>query len=39
MEGNIESIISALQQADFEERIAALTGHDFSPARAVADDD
>ena len=39
MEGNISAIIAALQQADFEERIAALTGHDFSPARAAADED
>ncbi len=35
MEGNIEPIITALQQADYEEKLAALTGHDFAP-RGVA---
>ena len=40
MEGNIEPVIVALQKADYEEKLAALTGHDFAPARAaVADDD
>jgi peptide chain release factor 1 len=40
MEGNIEPIITALQKADYEEKLAALTGHDFSPARvSVGDDD
>ena len=39
MEGNIEAVISALQKADYEEKLAALTGHDFAPARAAATDD
>ena len=40
MEGNIEPVITALQKADYEEKLAALTGHDFSAARtsAPADD-
>ena len=33
-------IIAALQKADYEEKLAALTGHDFTPARAsLADHD
>ncbi len=39
MEGNIGSIISALQQADFDERMAALTGATYAPARGPADDE
>jgi hypothetical protein len=39
MEGNIGSIISALQQADFDERMAALTGTAYAPARGPADDE
>jgi peptide chain release factor 1 len=39
MEGNIEPIIAALQKADYEEKLAALTGHDFTPARMSAADD
>ncbi len=40
MEGNIDAIIAALQKADYEEKLAALTGHTFAPAgRAVTDDD
>lgn len=39
MEGNIEGIIAALQKADYEEKLAALTGHDFSPRTAAADTD
>jgi peptide chain release factor 1 len=39
MEGNIEAIITGLQKADYEEKLAALTGHDFSPARVAAGDD
>ncbi len=39
MEGHFDPVIAALERADYEERIAALTGHDFSPARAGADDD
>jgi len=36
MEGNIEPIISGLQKADYEEKLAALTGHTFAPTRAMA---
>jgi peptide chain release factor 1 len=40
MEGNIEPVISGLQKASYEEKLAALTGHDFTPARApMADED
>jgi peptide chain release factor 1 len=40
MEGNIGAVITALQKADYEEKLAALTGHDFTPARpAYTDDD
>jgi peptide chain release factor 1 len=39
MEGDIEAIVSALQKADYEEKLAALTGQTFMPARAVADED
>jgi len=40
MEGDIGGIIAALQKADYEEKLAALTGHVFTPARAaVADED
>jgi peptide chain release factor 1 len=39
MEGNIDAIIAGLQKADYEEKLAALTGHDFSPVRVAAGDD
>jgi peptide chain release factor 1 len=39
MEGNIDPIISALQKADYEEKLAALTGHSFAPARTIAGDE
>jgi peptide chain release factor 1 len=39
MEGHLEPIITALQKADYEEKLAALTGHDFTPARALSEDD
>jgi peptide chain release factor 1 len=39
MEGNIGDIIAALQQADFEERMAALTGTDYQPSRPAVDED
>lgn len=39
MEGAIEPIIAALQKADYEEKLAALTGHDFTPRRAASDDE
>ena len=35
MEGDIEAIITGLQKADYEEKLAALTGHDFTPARVA----
>lgn len=38
MEGNIEAIITALQKADYEEKLAALTGHDFTPVRAATEE-
>ncbi len=40
MEGRIDAVIEALQKADFEEKLAALTGRSFSPrAMSVSDDD
>ena len=39
MEGDIGAIIAGLQKADYEEKLAALTGHVFAPARPVADED
>ncbi len=39
MEGELGAIIAALQKADYEEKLAALTGHVFTPARAAATDD
>jgi peptide chain release factor 1 len=39
MEGDIDAIIAALQKADYEEKLAALTGHSFTPARAVNSDE
>jgi peptide chain release factor 1 len=39
MEGHIGSVILALQQADFDERMAALAGIDFQPRRPATDDD
>jgi len=39
MEGDIDAIIAALQKADYEEKLAALTGHAFAPARAAADEE
>ena len=38
MEGQFEPIIEALQRADFEEKLAALTGGPV-PVRARASDD
>jgi peptide chain release factor 1 len=38
MEGQIEPIIAGLQKAEYEEKLAALTGHTFAP-RATASDD
>jgi peptide chain release factor 1 len=39
MEGNIGAVIAALQKADYEEKLAVLTGHDFTPAQVSAGDD
>ncbi len=39
MEGNIEPVITGLQKADYEEKLAALTGHDFTPVRISSADD
>jgi peptide chain release factor 1 len=36
MEGNLEEVIGALQRADYEEKLAALTGHDFTPRPRMA---
>jgi len=37
MEGDIEQIIAALQKADYEQKLAALTGQVYLPSRAAAD--
>ncbi|HEX2853135.1 MAG TPA: peptide chain release factor 1 [Opitutaceae bacterium] len=39
MEGQIEAIIGALQKADYEEKLAALTGHTFTAPRHLSADD
>ncbi len=39
LEGEIDAIITALQKADFEEKLAALTGQAYLPPRATAGDD
>jgi peptide chain release factor 1 len=39
MEGDLGEIIAALQQAEYEEKLAALTGHVFTPVRAAADEE
>ncbi|MEO6245092.1 MAG: peptide chain release factor 1 [Opitutaceae bacterium] len=39
LEGDIDQIITALQKADYEEKLAALTGHDFAPRRMATSDD
>ncbi len=36
MEGELDAIITALQKADYEEKLAALTGQVYLPARAGA---
>ena len=38
LEGGIDEIIVALQKADYEEKLAALTGQGFSPPRSGGDD-
>jgi peptide chain release factor 1 len=39
MEGQIDDVIAGLQKADFEEKLAALTGQVFTPRRPPADRD
>ncbi|MET0262320.1 MAG: peptide chain release factor-like protein, partial [Rariglobus sp.] len=39
MQGSIDSVIEALQRADFEEKFAALTGQPYVAKRASAADD
>jgi len=39
MEGGIGPVIAALQKADYEEKLAALTGQTYVPARAGREDD
>lgn len=39
MEGQIDQIIESLQKADFEEKLAALTGQAFAPRRQASGDD
>jgi len=39
MAGDIGAIITALQKADYQVKLAALTGHTFEPARTAADDE
>ncbi|MBS0664638.1 MAG: peptide chain release factor 1 [Verrucomicrobia bacterium] len=38
MEGGIDDIIAALQKADYEQKLAALTGQVYTPPRAGGDD-
>jgi peptide chain release factor 1 len=39
LEGKIDEVLEALQRADFEEKLAVLTGKTFTPARASMQDD
>jgi peptide chain release factor 1 len=39
MEGAIAPVIAALQKADYEEKLAALTGHVYTPTRTAKDDE
>jgi len=39
LEGGIEPLVAALQKAEYEEKLAALTGQGFAPRRAERDDD
>lgn len=39
MEGDIDEIVTALQKADYEEKLAALTGQTWTPKRAANTDD
>ncbi len=38
MEGGIDEVIEALQKADYEEKLAALTGQTYVPTRVSTDD-
>jgi peptide chain release factor 1 len=38
MEGRIDEVIAALQKADYEEKLAALTGQTYQPPRVASDD-
>ena len=39
MEGNLDVIITALQKADYEEKLAALTGQVYLPVRGAMNDE
>jgi peptide chain release factor 1 len=39
MEGDIETLVAALQKADYEEKLAALTGQEYVPVRVKDTDD
>ena len=39
MEGDLQLVIAALQKADYEEKLAALTGHSFQVVRHTAADE
>ena len=39
MDGDLETIVAALQRADFEQKLAALTGREYIPNRAPDADD
>jgi len=39
MDGDLDTIIAALQRADFEQKLAALTGREYVPNRAPDADD
>ena len=39
MEGDLDPVINGLQKADYEEKLAALTGHVFTRANAAGDED
>jgi len=39
MEGRIDPVLEALQKADYEAKVAALTGHVFAPAARHSGDD
>lgn len=39
MEGSLDDVITALRRADFEERLAALTGQSYNPRQSTAGND